>query len=270
MHPVLENINKRTFPHFFLVAGPCVVESRQVCLDVAMQLKAACEALQIPFVFKASYRKANRTRSDAFSGLGDEVALDILATVRDKLGVPVLTDIHTAGEAEAAARYVDVLQIPAFLCRQTDLLLAAGNSGKVVNIKKGQFANAATMCHAADKVRSTGNEQIWLTERGNTFGYEDLVVDFRNIPLMQKAGVPVLLDCTHSMQRPNQAAGGSDGTPEFIPLMARAGIAAGADGLFIETHPDPSEALSDGSNMLPLAEVAPLLAQLARLSSALK
>jgi 2-dehydro-3-deoxyphosphooctonate aldolase (KDO 8-P synthase) len=246
------------------------VESRQLCLDSAMHLKAICEKLQIPFVFKSSYRKANRTRVDAFSGLGDELALEILQQVREKLDIPVLTDVHTAEEAQLAAKYVDVLQIPAFLCRQTDLLLSAGETGRVVNIKKGQFANAATMQYAVEKVKSTGNQQVWLTERGNSFGYEDLVVDIRNIPLMQQSGVPVLLDVTHAMQRPNQAEGGSSGTPQYISTLAKAGIAAGADGLFIETHPDPSKALSDGSNMLPLVEMEALLAQLVRIAAAVK
>lgn len=241
-----------------------------MCLDVAMQLKAICEKLQLPFVFKASYRKANRTRIDAFTGMGDELALEILQLVREKLGIPVLTDVHTANEAQMAAKYVDVLQIPAFLCRQTELLVAAAVTGKVVNIKKGQFANAATMKYAVEKVKNTGNEKVWLTERGNSFGYEDLVVDIRNIPLMQQSGVPVLLDVTHAMQRPNQPEGGSSGTPQYISTLAKAGIAAGANGLFIETHPDPSKALSDGSNMLPLGEMEALLGQLVRIAAAVK
>jgi 2-dehydro-3-deoxyphosphooctonate aldolase (KDO 8-P synthase) len=246
------------------------VESRQLCLDTAIRLKAICEKLQIPFVFKASYRKANRTKADAFSGIGDELALEILQMVRDKLDIPVLTDVHTAEEAQIASKYVDVLQIPAFLCRQTDLLLAAAATGKVVNIKKGQFASAATMQYAVEKVKSTGNHQVWLTERGNSFGYEDLVVDIRNIPLMQQSGMPVLLDVTHAMQRPNQAEGRSSGTPQYISTLAKAGIAAGADGLFIETHPNPPKALSDGSNMLPLGEMEDLLAQLVRIAAAVK
>lgn len=256
--------------NFFLIAGPCVIEDTESPIKIAGSLVELAEKYKIPFIFKASYRKANRSKSSSFSGIGDEKALEVLARIRQKFNIPVVSDIHSVEEAILAANYVDVLQIPAFLCRQSELLAAAGETGKVVNIKKGQFASAATMLFAVEKVRETGNQKILLTERGSTFGYTDLVVDFRNIPDMQQAGVPVILDVTHSLQQPNQPAGVTGGRPDLIPLMARLGIAAGADGLFMETHPEPSKAKSDGANMLRLDKMEGLLAGLVKLRKALQ
>ncbi len=255
--------------NFFLMAGPCVVENETMPLDIAGRIKTICDQLEIPFIFKASYRKANRSRLDSFTGIGDEKALKVIQAVGENFGIPVLTDIHSAAEAEMAAAYVDVLQIPAFLCRQTDLLVAAAKTGKVVNIKKGQFISAAAMRFAIDKVKESGNDRVILTERGTTFGYQDLVVDYRGIPAMQQMGVPVVLDCTHSLQQPNQAAGVTGGQPALIETIARAGIAVGADGIFIETHPEPGQALSDGANMLPLDQLKPLLEKLLKIRKAI-
>ncbi|MBR4148084.1 MAG: 3-deoxy-8-phosphooctulonate synthase [Bacteroidales bacterium] len=255
---------------FFLLAGPCVIEDEQSPLRIAETLVACCSKLGIPFVFKASYRKANRSRLDSFTGIGDEKALKVLGKIREQFDVPVITDIHTAEEAAMAAEVADILQIPAFLCRQTDLLVAAAKTGKVVNIKKGQFASADSMGFAVEKVRLSGNNQVMLTERGTMFGYQDLVVDFRNIPVMQGFGVPVVLDVTHSLQQPNQASGVTGGKPEMISVIAKAGIAAGADGIFMETHPDPAHAKSDGANMLPLEHVESLLEQLIRIKETLR
>ena len=247
---------------FFLMAGPCVVEDENSPLRIAETLTEITSRLGIPFIFKASYRKANRSRLDSFTGIGDEKALNVLGKIRQQLGIPVVTDIHSVEEAAMAAEVADVLQIPAFLCRQTDLLVAAAKTGKVVNIKKGQFLSGEAMGFAVDKVRLSGNQQVMLTERGTMFGYQDLVVDFRNIPIMQGFGVPVVLDVTHSLQQPNQASGVTGGKPEMIGLLARAGVAVGVDGLFMETHPDPSRALSDGANMLPLDQVEGMLSSL--------
>lgn len=245
------------------------MEDEESPLRIAETLVQITEKLDIPFVFKASYRKANRSRLDSFTGIGDEKALRVLGKVRQQFGVPVVTDIHTAEEAAMAAEYVDILQIPAFLCRQTDLLVAAAKTGKVVNIKKGQFLSGESMGFAVDKVRLSGNDKVMLTERGSMFGYQDLVVDYRNIPVMQSFGVPVVLDVTHSLQQPNQASGVTGGKPELIGLIAKAGIAAGADGIFMETHPDPAHALSDGANMLALDRVEALLEKLLRIKQAL-
>lgn len=250
---------------FFLLAGPCVVENRDLVLETAGKLKKITSHLSIPFVFKASYRKANRSRVDSFSGIGDEAALKILAEVQKEWDIPVVTDIHSAEEAGMAAAYVDVLQIPAFLCRQTDILQAAASTGKAISVKKGQFLSPGAMKFAVEKVRGAGNEKVMITERGTTFGYHDLVVDFRGIPEMQLLEVPVVLDITHSLQEPNQSVGVTGGRPEMIETIARAGIAVGADGLFLETHPDPAAALSDGANMLPLDQVEGLLHRLVRL-----
>lgn len=251
------------------MAGPCVVEGEDLVLQTAEEILRITDELQIPFIFKSSYRKANRSRGDSFSGIGDEQALGILEKVREKYHVPVVTDIHEAHEAGLAAKSADILQIPAFLCRQTDLLLAAGKTGKFVNIKKGQFLSPEQMKFAAEKVAETGNNRVLLTERGSTFGYTDLVVDYRSIPIMQQMGYPVIMDCTHSLQRPNQASGVTGGLPRLIETIAKAAIAVGADGLFIETHPNPSIAKSDGANMLPLAELQPLLEKLVKIRSAI-
>ncbi len=254
--------------NFFLIAGPCVVESEQNVFEIACTIKAICERLQIPYIFKASYRKANRSRIDSFTGIGDEKALEIIKKVKDQLNIPVLTDVHTAEECALAAQYVDVLQIPAFLCRQTDLLIAAAKTGKVVNIKKGQFLSAEAMQFAVNKVKDSGNDNVWLTERGTTFGYQDLVIDYRGIPVMRNFA-PTVLDITHSLQQPNQASGVTGGKPELIETVAKAGIAVGVDGIFIETHPNPAVALSDGANMLRLDKLEELLTKLVKIRKAI-
>ncbi len=253
---------------FFLIAGPCVVENEDLCFQVAETVSQSCEQLGIPYIFKASYRKANRSRMDSFTGIGDLAALDILGKVRNRLKIPVITDIHAPEEASVAAEYVDILQIPAFLSRQTDLLVAAAETGKYVNIKKGQFMAPSAMKFAAEKVSGSGNDNILLTERGTMFGYQDLIVDFRGIIEMQLTGYPVVLDVTHSLQQPNQGNGVSGGQPEMIETLARAGIAVGVDGIFLETHPDPARALSDGSNMLNLPGIESLLQKLSLLRQA--
>jgi len=254
--------------NFFLIAGPCVVENEALLMEVAGKVSASCKKLDIPYIFKSSYRKANRTSSSSFTGIGDEAALQLLQTVSKKFSLPVVTDIHSAPEAVMAAGYVDVLQIPAFLCRQTELLIAAAKTGKVVNVKKGQFVSGEAMKFAVEKIKKAGNEKVMLTERGTTFGYQDLVVDYRNIPIMKAHGVPVIMDVTHSLQQPNQAAGVTGGNPEMIGTIAKAAIAAGADGIFIETHPEPSKALSDGANMLRLDKLENLLEQLIKIRKA--
>jgi len=254
-------------PQFFLLAGPCVIEGEEMALDIAEQCVRITSELGIPYVFKGSYRKANRSRIDSFTGVGDLKALKVLAKVRDTFGVPVVTDIHAADEAEMAAEYVDVLQIPAFLCRQTDILIAAAGTGKAVNIKKVQFLSPYAMQFAIQKVRDAGNDNVALTERGVSFGYQDLIVDYRGIPEMQRFGAPVILDITHSLQQPNQPAGVTGGRPDLIETIARAGIATGVDGIFLETHRDPSVAKSDGANMLPLDRLHNLLRNLSAIRS---
>lgn len=258
----IPGISFRDSNNFFLISGPCVVESESVVFRTAEHLLKLSEKYRLPFIFKSSYRKANRSKAGSFTGIGDFQALEILAKVRDQFKVPVVTDIHNPGEAQIASSYVDVLQIPAFLCRQTDLLVAAAKTGKWVNIKKGQFLSGSAMKFAVEKVIESGNEQVMLTDRGNMFGYHDLVVDFRNIPEMQKIGVPVVMDITHSLQQPNQEAGVSGGRPDMIETIGKAAISVGADGIFIETHPDPSSALSDGANMLKLSGMDDLLRKL--------
>jgi 2-dehydro-3-deoxyphosphooctonate aldolase (KDO 8-P synthase) len=248
--------------NFLLLAGPCVVESREIVFNVAEQVKKISDKYKIPLVFKSSYRKANRSRIDSFSGIGDAKALSILAEVRNEFGLPIVTDIHTAEEALMAAEYADILQIPAFLCRQTELLVAAAHTGKCINVKKGQFLSGASMKFAVQKITDSGNNRVMLTDRGNFFGYNDLVVDMRNIPQMKETGVPVIMDITHSLQQPNQSDGVSGGQPELIETIGRCAIAAGADGIFIETHPDPSKALSDGANMLILDKLDELMRRL--------
>ncbi len=250
---------------FFLIAGPCVVEGEELVMEIADKVAATCKKLGIPYIFKASYRKANRTSVNSFTGIGDMAALTLLKKVGEKYHLPTVSDIHAHEEAELAAGYVDMLQIPAFLCRQTDLLLAAAVTGKIVNVKKGQFVSGPSMKFAVEKIKSAGNEKVMLTERGNTFGYQDMVVDYRNIPLMQEHQVPVIMDCTHSLQQPNQTSGVTGGNPQLIETIAKAAIATGADGLFIETHPNPAAAKSDGANMLRLDLLEPLLEKLVRL-----
>ena len=272
MNPFLTNLfSPQQFDknNFFLIAGPCVVESEELVMEVAQKVSAICKNLGIPYIFKASYRKANRTSANSFTGLGDEDALEIIKRAGKKFSLPTTSDIHAHEEATIAAKYIDVLQIPAFLCRQTDLLVAAALTGKIVNVKKGQFVNGASMKFAVEKIKKAGNENVMLTERGNTFGYNDLVIDYRNIPIMKNHGVPVIMDCTHSLQQPNQSSGVTGGNPQMIETIAKAAIATGADGLFIETHPDPSCALSDGANMLKLDLLEDLLKKLIRIRKAI-
>jgi len=255
--------------NFFLIAGPCVVEDETMPMEIAEKILKITESLEIPFIFKASYKKANRSRVDSFSGIGDKKALEAIRKVGNQFDIPTLTDVHTEEEAIRAALYVDVLQIPAFLCRQTELLIAAGKTEKVINIKKGQFASALSMKYAIDKINYAGNNKVMITERGTTFGYQDLVIDFRNIPEMQRFNVPVVMDVTHSLQQPNQTTGIAGGHPEMIETIAKASIAAGADGIFIETHPHPAKAKSDGANMLKLDHLEELLKKLIRIRKAL-
>lgn len=244
---------------FLLISGPCAIEGEAMAVDIAGHLKELCTELDIPLVFKGSYRKANRTRLDSFTGIGDDKALAVLSRIRSELHLPCTTDVHESHEIEAVSACVDILQIPAFLCRQTALLLAAARSGCTVNIKKGQFMSAASMKHAVDKVKSIPGTECWLTERGNSFGYGDLVVDFRGVLEMSEYGDRVVMDCTHSLQRPNSSSGVTGGQPQYIGLMARTAMAAGADALFIETHPKPEIALSDGANMLHLSKMREVL-----------
>jgi 2-dehydro-3-deoxyphosphooctonate aldolase (KDO 8-P synthase) len=254
--------------NFFLIAGPCVVESEELIMEVADKVSAICKNLGIPYIFKSSYRKANRTSSSSFTGIGDENALALVKKTGKKYKLPTTSDIHAHDEAAIAANYVDVLQIPAFLCRQTDLLIAASQTGKIVNVKKGQFLSGPAMKFAAEKIRKAGNDKIILTERGTTFGYQDLVVDYRNIPWMKELNTPVVMDCTHALQQPNQTTGITGGNPQLIGTIAKAAIASGADGLFIETHPNPAVALSDGANMLRLDLLEGLLQKLVKIREA--
>jgi 2-dehydro-3-deoxyphosphooctonate aldolase (KDO 8-P synthase) len=270
MYPQVPHLRNTDTKNFFLIAGTCVVESEEITYQTAHRLQQITNRLGIPFVFKASYRKANRTRLDSYTGMGDDLALGILKRVGDKLHLPLLTDIHESHEAAIAAEYVDILQIPAFLCRQTDLLVAAAQTGKVVNVKKGQFLSPEAMKFAVNKIRESGNDNIMLTERGSTFGYTDLVVDFRAIPIMKALGCPVIMDITHSVQQPNQTSGVTGGRPELIATLAKAAIAAGADGIFLETHPNPAEALSDGANMVHLDHVEELLHDLVKIRRAIQ
>ena len=264
----IEYLKSSKANNFFLLAGPCVIEGEEMALDIAEKMVKITSQLDIPYVFKGSYRKANRSRIDSFTGIGDEKALKVLKKVRDTFGIPVVTDIHAAEEAAMAAEYVDILQIPAFLCRQSDLLIAAAKTGKVVNIKKGQFLAPEAMKFAAQKVIESGNDQVMLTDRGTTFGYQDLIIDYRGIPKMQETGCPVILDITHSLQQPNTTSGVTGGLPHLIETVAKAGIAVGVDGIFMETHQNPSVAKSDGANMLPLAQVESLLEKLVRIRQA--
>ena len=256
--------------NFFLLAGPCVIENEEMAMRIAEKIVAMTSDRNIPYVFKGSYRKANRSRLDSFMGIGDEKALNVLKGIREQFNIPVVTDIHAVEEAQMAAAYdVDILQIPAFLCRQTDLLIAAAKTGKIVNIKKGQFLSGASMRFAVEKIQQSGNNAVMLTERGNFFGYQDLVVDYRNIYDMKQCEVPVVMDVTHSLQQPNQTSGVTGGKPELIELISKAAIAVGADGLFMETHPNPAAAKSDGANMLRLDLVEPLIEKLVKIKEAL-
>ena len=264
-YPFLQSLRPN---RFFLLAGPCVIEDEESPFKIAERLVKITKSLDIPYVFKGSYRKANRSRLDSFQGIGDERALNVLKNIAKEFNVPVVTDIHSCEEAAMAAEYVDILQIPAFLCRQTDLLVAAAKTGKTVNIKKGQFLSGDSMRFAVDKVQQSGNQSVMLTDRGNFFGYQDLVVDYRNIYDMQKNNVPVIMGCTHSLQQ-NQTAGVTGGKPELIELIAKAAIAVGSDGLFMETHPNPAQAKSDGANMLRLDLIENLLEKLVRIKEAL-
>lgn len=270
MIPNIQNLKFKNSDNFFLIAGPCVVESEQIIMETASVIAGITERLEIPFILKSSFKKGNRSKIDSFIGIGDNKALRFLEKAGKELDLPTLTDIHETTDADLAAQYVDILQIPAFLCRQTDLLVAAAKTGKYVNIKKGQFLGPGQMKFAAQKVVDAGNSNVILTERGVTFGYQDLIVDYRSIPIMQQFGYPVVLDCTHSLQRPNQPDGVTGGLPELIETIAKAGIAVGVDGLFIETHPDPSKAMSDGANMLPLNQLEGLLSKLLRIRKAVR
>ena len=265
LYPQLPLLRHTGTGTFFLIAGPCVIEDEHSPFEIAEQLLEICERLQIPFAFKASYRKANRSRVDSFTGIGDWEGLEILGRIREKYNIPVVTDIHNETEAATAAQFVDVLQIPAFLCRQTSLLAAAAETGRVVNVKKGQFLSPEAMEHAVDKIHYYHGTNIMLTERGTTFGYQDLVVDFRGVPIMKRNNVPVVVDITHSLQRPNQPEGVSGGNPELIETIGRAAVAVCADGIFMETHPDPKNAKSDGANMLPLDRAEALLSRLVKI-----
>ena len=269
MLPNIPGLKHTSSNNFFIMAGPCAIEGEEIAFEIADKINAISNKLEIPWIFKGSYRKANRSKLDSFTGIGDELALGILSKVGKHYQVPTVTDIHETHEAELAAKYVDVLQIPAFLFRQTELLVAAANTGKFVNIKKGQFAAASAMSHASQKVIDSGSDKIMLTDRGNLFGYSDMVVDFRNITWMKAMGFPVIMDITHSLQQPNQSSGVTGGLPEMIETIAKAAIAVGADGLFIETHPRPNEAKSDGANMLQIDLLEPLMEKLLKIRKAI-
>ena len=266
----INNLQHNNSGNFFLMAGPCAIESEEMAMEIAERIFHICNKLEIPFIFKGSYRKANRSRLDSFTGIGDIEALSILKKVGEKLNIPTVTDIHSAEEAAIAAKFVDVLQIPAFLCRQTDLLVAAAKTRKVINIKKGQFLSPESMIHAVTKVKESGNNTIMLTDRGTMFGYQDMVVDFRGIPTMKKFGVPVIMDITHSLQQPNQNSGVTGGNPEMIETIGKAAVATGVDGLFLETHPNPSQAKSDAANMLDLSKLEELLTKLVKIRKAIQ
>ena len=265
----IQNINHKDSGNFFLIAGPCAIEGEEMAIEIAEKILTISNNLKIPFIFKGSYRKANRSRIDSFTGIGDLKALEIIKKIGTSLNIPTTTDIHSADEALLASKYVDILQIPAFLCRQTDILVAASKTGKIINIKKGQFLSAESMIYAVDKVRESGNDNIMLTDRGSMFGYQDLIVDYRGIPKMQDFNVPVVLDITHSLQKPNQEQGITGGNQNMIETIAKAGIATGVDGIFIETHSDPKNAKSDGMNMLKLDNLENLLEKLIKIRKAI-
>ncbi len=263
----IQQILANDFDGFFLISGPCAIESEEITFETAQSIKNICNYLEIPFVFKASFKKANRTKMSSFVSIGEDKALKILRGIKDELDIAITTDVHECIDIEKIKGWLDIIQIPAFLSRQTELICAAAKVGVPVNIKKGQFMSAESMSYAAEKVKSTGNNSIFFTERGNSFGYQDLVVDFRNIPRMSDYCNAVIMDCTHSTQRPNNKNGVTGGNPDEVENIAKAALAVGAKGLFIETHPSPSSALSDGANMLPLNKLEPMLARLKRLST---
>jgi 2-dehydro-3-deoxyphosphooctonate aldolase (KDO 8-P synthase) len=265
----LNNLKFKDENNFFLIAGPCAIEDKDLSLNIARNIANICDKLKIPFIFKGSFKKANRSRLDSYTGMGDECALNIIQSIGEELKIPTITDIHSVEDVQKAKKYVDILQIPAFLCRQTDLIIAAAKTNKFINIKKGQFLSANQMQHIIEKIKSTNNNNIMLTERGSMFGYSDLIVDFRSIPIMKKLNYPVILDVTHSLQQPNQEGGITGGNPEMIETIAKAGVACGIDGLFIETHPNPFQAKSDGANMLKLDNLEDLLVKLLKIRKAL-
>ena len=265
----INNLNFTKENTFFLIAGPCVIESREETFEIANTLKTVTEKLNIPFIFKGSFKKANRTRLNSFTGIGDESAINILKEVKKELRLPITTDVHCIDDIKKVENIVDILQIPAFLCRQTDLLIYAAKTGKYINIKKGQFLSAENMKYAIEKITSNSNNNVLATERGNMFGYNDLVVDFRSIPIMKEFDVPVVLDITHSLQQPNMSSGITGGKPKFIETIAKAGISVGADGIFLETHPNPQSAKSDGENMLKLDLVEDLLLKLKKIKKSI-
>lgn len=265
----LNNLKFKDENNFFLIAGPCAIEDKDLSLNIARNIANICDKLKIPFIFKGSFKKANRSRLDSYTGMGDETALNIIQSIGEELKIPTITDIHSVEDVQKAKKYVDILQIPAFLCRQTDLIIAAAKTNKFINIKKGQFLSANQMQHIIEKIKSTNNNNIMLTERGSMFGYSDLIVDFRSIPIMKKLNYPVILDVTHSLQQPNQEGGITGGNPEMIETIAKAGVACGIDGLFIETHPNPFQAKSDGANMLKLDNLEDLLVKLLKIRKAL-
>ena len=265
----LNNLKFTDENNFFLIAGPCAIEDKDLSLNIARNIANICDKLKIPFIFKGSFKKANRSRLDSYTGMGDECALNIIQSIGEELKIPTITDIHSVEDVQKAKKYVDILQIPAFLCRQTDLIIAAAKTNKFINIKKGQFLSANQMQHIIEKIKSTNNNNIMLTERGSMFGYSDLIVDFRSIPIMKKLNYPVILDVTHSLQQPNQEGGVTGGNPEMIETIAKAGVACGIDGLFIETHPNPFQAKSDGANMLKLDNLEDLLVKLLKIRKAL-
>ena len=265
----IEGLKNLDSNNFFLIAGPCAIEEEEITMRIAEEIVSITDRLKVPYIFKSSYKKANRSRLDSFTGIGDETALKILSKVKKNFGIPVLTDIHSAVEANMAAEHVDVLQIPAFLCRQTEILVEAAKTNKVLNIKKGQFLAPGAMKFAAGKAIDSGNEKIIMTDRGTMFGYYDLIVDYRGLIEMQELGFPVVLDITHSLQQPNQASGVTGGRPKLIETIARAGVAVGVDGIFVETHPDPASALSDGENMLQLNQLEGLIKKLTTIRKAI-
>ena len=266
----IKNIKHLESNNFFLIAGPCSIEGEKMAIEIAEKILEITNKLKIPFIFKGSYKKANRSRLDSFTGIGDLKALEILKNVGERFNIPTITDIHTPEEASIASEYVNILQIPAFLSRQTNILVAAANTGKVINIKKGQFLSPESIEYAVNKIKESGNNNVMVTDRGSMFGYQDIVVDYRGIPTMQSFGIPVLLDITHSLQKPNQDSGITGGNPHMIETISKAGIAVGVDGIFLETHPKPKQAKSDGENMLEINKLESLLTKLVKIRNVIK